>query len=93
MASSSIFGAAKPREEVLAKKGVDAKQVDARIEKKVTPVRISKEQEEEVDILRKELTTIETKLREANEMEQPEEALGVQAESKRNDAKALLNTR
>ena len=43
--------------------------MDARIEKKVTPVRISKEQEEEVEILRKELTTIETKLREANEME------------------------
>lgn len=35
---SSIFGAAKPREEVLASKGIDAKLVDERITKKATTV-------------------------------------------------------
>ena len=39
--SSNPFGAAKPREEVLAKKGIDAKLVDLRIEKKSTPVRLT----------------------------------------------------
>ena len=81
--SSNPFGAAKPREEVLAKKGIDAKLVDARIEKKVTPVRLTKDQEEEVEALRQELTVVEAELREANEKELPEESLRVQAEAKR----------
>lgn len=40
--SANLFGAAKPREEVLAKKGIDAKLMDERIQKKVAPVRFTK---------------------------------------------------
>ena len=42
-ASSSIFGAAKPREEVLQSKGIDPKAVEKRVEKKASIVRFTGE--------------------------------------------------
>lgn len=41
-AKSNPFGAAKPREEVLQKKGVDVKLVDSRIEKKAEILHLTK---------------------------------------------------
>ena len=45
---SNPFGAAKPREEVLAAAGVNAAELDKKIEKKAAPVRLTREQEEEI---------------------------------------------
>ena len=41
-AKSNPFGAAKPREQVLAAKGVDAKLVDSRIDKKAEVLHLTK---------------------------------------------------
>jgi len=87
---SNPFGAAKPREEVLASKGIDASLVDKRVERKASVARLTADQDRQVEGLRKELTDIEEKLREANEMELPEEDFRVAAEEKRNELNVLL---
>jgi len=69
----------------LAEKGVDAKLVDSRIENKAEVLHLTKEQEEEVEAVRKELTQTEIKLREANEMELPEETYRVKYEEKKKE--------
>jgi hypothetical protein len=48
------------------------------------------EQDRRVETLRKELTDVEERLREANEMELPEEDLRVESESRREDLNALI---
>merc|ERR1719221_2446798 len=80
---SNPFGAAKPREQVLASKGIDAKQVDQRVERKAHRTKLTADQDKQDEELRLELTNIELKLREANEMELPEEEFRVAAEAKR----------
>ncbi|KAL3816073.1 hypothetical protein ACHAXA_009711 [Cyclostephanos tholiformis] len=87
---SNPFGAAKPREEVLASKGIDASLVDMRVERKASVARLTAEQDRRVEALRKELTDVEERLREANEMELPEEDLRVESESKRDELNALI---
>mmetsp|Transcript_21099 Transcript_21099/g.38162 ORF Transcript_21099/g.38162 Transcript_21099/m.38162 type:complete len:302 (-) Transcript_21099:159-1064(-) len=87
---SNPFGAAKPREEVLASKGIDASLVDKRVERKASVPRLSAEQDRQVEGLRAELTDIEEKLREANEMELPEEDFRVAAEEKRGELNELM---
>eukprot|EP00580_Thalassiosira_gravida_P007770 CAMPEP_0201627478 /NCGR_PEP_ID=MMETSP0493-20130528/2646_1 /ASSEMBLY_ACC=CAM_ASM_000838 /TAXON_ID=420259 /ORGANISM="Thalassiosira gravida, Strain GMp14c1" /LENGTH=161 /DNA_ID=CAMNT_0048097931 /DNA_START=203 /DNA_END=684 /DNA_ORIENTATION=+ len=87
---SNPFGAAKPREEVLASKGIDASLVDKRVEQKASVARLTADQDREVEDLRKELTEIEEKLREANEMELPEEDFRVAAEEKREELNGLV---
>ena len=47
-AKSNPFGAAKPREEILASKGMNAADMDKQIERKAAPVRLTREQEEEI---------------------------------------------
>ncbi|KAL7470513.1 hypothetical protein ACHAXS_010767 [Conticribra weissflogii] len=84
------FGAAKPREEVLASKGIDPTLVDTRIEKKAHVPRLTAEQDRQVELLRKELTEIEEKMREANENELPEEEYRVAAEEKREELNDLM---
>mmetsp|Transcript_8767 Transcript_8767/g.18227 ORF Transcript_8767/g.18227 Transcript_8767/m.18227 type:complete len:361 (+) Transcript_8767:59-1141(+) len=84
------FGAAKPREEVLASKGIDPTLVDTRIEKKAHAPRLTAEQDRQVELLRKELTEIEAKMREANENELPEEEYRVAAEGKREELNELM---
>lgn len=88
--SSSPFGAAKPREEVLAQKGIDPKLVDERIQKKATPLRFTKEQEEELEILRAGLTKVEEELRDANERELPEEKFRVETERRRKELNEVM---
>eukprot|EP00585_Thalassiosira_rotula_P014162 CAMPEP_0196164774 /NCGR_PEP_ID=MMETSP0911-20130528/886_1 /TAXON_ID=49265 /ORGANISM="Thalassiosira rotula, Strain GSO102" /LENGTH=159 /DNA_ID=CAMNT_0041430081 /DNA_START=23 /DNA_END=498 /DNA_ORIENTATION=- len=87
---SNPFGAAKPREEVLASKGIDASLVDKRVERKASVPRLTADQDRQVEDLRKELTEIEEKLREANEMELPEEDFRVAAEEKREELNELV---
>jgi len=89
-AKSNPFGAAKPREQVLAEKGVDPKLVDSRIEKKAEVSHLTKEQEEEVEAVRKELTEAEIKLREANEMELPEETYRVKYDEKKKELNGIV---
>jgi len=89
-AKSNPFGAAKPREEVLQKKGVDVKLVDSRIDKKAEVLHFTKQQEEEVEAVRSELTRAEDKLREANEMELPEETYRVACEQKKKELNDLM---
>ena len=62
---SNPFGAAKPREEVLSRKGVDVNEVEKKIEAKVAvskSVRLTKAQQEEVDALQLEIDTAATEL-------------------------------
>mmetsp|Transcript_49529 Transcript_49529/g.73660 ORF Transcript_49529/g.73660 Transcript_49529/m.73660 type:complete len:255 (-) Transcript_49529:684-1448(-) len=89
-AASNPFGAAKPREEVLADKGIDAKLIDERIQKKSEVVRLTRDQEEEVEAVRAELNYAEKEMREANEKELPEEKYRVMAETKRNELNDLI---
>lgn len=87
---SNPFGAAKPREDVLASKGIDAHIVDNRIEKKAAVRRFTSDQERDVEKLRGELTKIEEDMREANENELPEEEYRVAAEEKRTELNDLM---
>lgn len=87
---SNPFGAAKPREQVLASKGIDASLVDKRVERKASVPRLTAEQDRQVEDLRAELTEVEEKLREANEMELPEEEYRVSAEEKRGTLNELV---
>jgi len=90
--SSSIFGQAKPREEVLADKGIDVKTVDERIQKKAAVLHLTRDQELEVNELRAELATIEKSRREANEKELPEEAFRVAANKKKAELSEMMKT-
>lgn len=89
-AKSNPFGAAKPREEVLASKGIDATLVDKRVERKAHVPRLTADQDKQVEGLREELTELELKLREANEMELPEEDYREAAEAKRTELNDLV---
>lgn len=88
--NSSIFGAAKPREEVLQSKGIDPKDVEKKVERKASIVRLTADQNRQVETLRTELTDLENKLREANENELPEEEYRVATETKRSELNALM---
>mmetsp|Transcript_33656 Transcript_33656/g.38977 ORF Transcript_33656/g.38977 Transcript_33656/m.38977 type:complete len:255 (+) Transcript_33656:111-875(+) len=87
---SNPFGSAKPREEVLASKGIDSHLVDARIEQKAQPKRLTAAQEAEVESIRAELTQAEEGLRDANERELPEEKFRVLCESKRKELNEVM---
>lgn len=75
---------------VLASKGIDASLVDAKVERKASIPRLTAEQDRRIEALRKELTAVEERLREANEMELPEEDLRIESESKREELNALI---
>jgi hypothetical protein len=64
--------------------------VDAKVERKASIPRLTVEQDRRVELLRKELTDVEDKLREANEMELPEEDLRIESESKRLELNVLI---
>jgi len=75
---------------VLASKGIDASLVDAKVERKASIPRLTAEQDRRIEALRKELTAVEERLREANEMELPEEDLRIESESKREELNVLI---
>lgn len=64
--------------------------VDAKVERKASVLRLTAEQDRRVEALRKELTSVEERLREANEMELPEEDLRIESESKREELNVLI---
>ena len=67
------FGAAKPREETLKAKGVDAAEMDRAIEARTNAAtRLTRQQREEADVLSAAVKEAEDALREANENEMPE---------------------
>jgi ribosomal protein S21 len=84
------FGSAKPREENLARKGVDPRLVDERIQKKAGVVHFTRVQELKLETLQTELTAVEEELRIANEGEMPEEILRLQVDEKRKALKNLV---
>mmetsp|Transcript_64530 Transcript_64530/g.76399 ORF Transcript_64530/g.76399 Transcript_64530/m.76399 type:complete len:212 (+) Transcript_64530:163-798(+) len=88
--SSNPFGNAKPREEVLAGKGIDAKLVDARIQKKATTLHLTRDQEMQVNTLQRELDQIQKSRREANEKELPEEHFRIAEEKKKKELNDLM---
>lgn len=87
---SDLFGGGKPREEVLAQRGVDASALDKRIEHQVKAHHYTPEQEKKIERVRAELTEAEGHLREANEKELPEEEYRVQVEDKRRTLHSLM---
>mmetsp|Transcript_14590 Transcript_14590/g.20621 ORF Transcript_14590/g.20621 Transcript_14590/m.20621 type:complete len:213 (-) Transcript_14590:48-686(-) len=86
---SNPFGAAKPREEVLASKGIDAKSIDEKIQKKATVLHFTKDQDAEIQAIQAELTKAESDLRNANEQELPEEKYRVKVEKLRKELNEL----
>ncbi len=85
------FGSAKPREEVLAKKGIDFHDIDERIQKKASVAHFTKEQEFRIQMLQNDLTQAEDALRQANEKELPEVTLVEAVEKKRRALNDLMN--
>lgn len=88
--SSNPFGSAKPREEVLANKGIDAKLIDERIQKKASVLHLTRDQELQVTTLQKELDQIQKTRREANEKELPEEQYRIEEEKKKKELNELM---
>lgn len=86
------FGAARPREEVLKARGFDVKAFDSKIEKKAAGATFTRDQAAKLDAIRSELTAAESRFREANEMELPEEAFRVQVEIKRKELNELVDS-
>lgn len=88
---SNPFGAARPREETLLAKGVDVKEMDAKLESRTTAAkRLTRMQREEADIASARVARAEAALREANEKEMPENALLADLEAKRAELAQLL---
>ena len=84
------FGDAKPREVVLANKGVDYRSVDKRLDRKIAAEHLTPEQEAEAEIIRLALIQAEDAYWDANEKEIPEEALRLEMEAKRKELHDLL---
>ena len=79
-----------PREQVLKQRGIDVAKEDYRFECKAEVAHFNREQEAEIERVRAELTKLEKELRQANEMELPEETLRAQVEPKRAELNDLL---
>ena len=90
-ANSSIFGAARSREQVLAEKGIDASAIDQKVEQKAATLKLSKEQEQEADACKAELAFAEKELTDANEKELPEGDLREKVETKKTELGDLLD--
>ncbi|GMI33371.1 hypothetical protein TeGR_g8454 [Tetraparma gracilis] len=90
-ANSSIFGAARSREEVLKSKGVSLAEIDARVNKKAEVLKLTKDQEEEAEACRGELAFAEKELNEANEMELPEGDKREKFDAKKAELQDLLD--
>ena len=84
------FGDAKPREIVLANKGVDYRNVDKILDRKIAAEHLTPEQDAEAEIIRLALTQAEDAFWEANEKELPEEELRLDMEAKRKELHDLL---
>lgn len=75
----------------LAAKGVDAAEIDKKIELKTrASTRLTRQQQDEADAVAAELAHAERELREANENEMPENELRAKAEEKRAELDGLL---
>jgi len=86
----NLFGDAKPREEILQKRGVDVQTIDSKFERKAAVLQYTPDQEEQLEAVREQLETASQALREANEQELPEEAFRVAEDAKRKELNALL---
>lgn len=84
------FGDARPREEVLAKHGVDYRNVDRRVDRKIEAEHLTEEQEAQAEVIRLELSKAEAVYWDANENEMPEKALQLAMEQKRRELHDLL---
>jgi Plant specific eukaryotic initiation factor 4B len=89
------FGNAIPREETLARRGIDAKAVDQKFEARAAAAhrqqsRLTAAQQAQLQAVRDDLTRITEELRDANERELPEETFRVAEERKRKELNDLL---
>lgn len=84
------FGDAKPREIVLANKGVDYRNVDKILDRKIAAEHLTHEQDAEAESIRLALSKAEDAYWDANEKELPEEDLRLDMEAKRKELHDLL---
>ena len=84
------FGDAKPREIVLANKGVDYRSVDKIVDRKIAAEHLTPEQDAEAEVIRIALSEAEDAYWDANEKELPEEDLRLGMEAKRKELHDLL---
>ena len=84
------FGDAKPREIVLANKGVDYRNVDKILDRKIAAEHLTPEQDAEAESIRLALSKAEDAYWDANEKELPEEDLRLDMEAKRKELHDLL---
>ena len=85
-----MFGDARPREEILQRRGLDPTAVDQQYERKAAPIRYTVVQEERLEVARAELEAASVALREANENEMPEEEFRLAEDVKRKELNALM---
>ena len=85
-----MFGDARPREEILQRRGLDPTTVDQQYERKAAPIRYTVEQEERLEAARAALEDAALALREANENEMPEEEFRAAEQVKRQELNALM---
>lgn len=74
----------------MASKGIDAKKVDERIQKKATVIHFTKDQDAEIQAVQAELSRAEADLRNANEQELPEEKYRVVVEQKKKEMNEMV---
>ena len=75
----------------MRQRGIDVQSLDAKFEAKAKSLtKFTLPQEEQLEVVRQELTRLEALWREANEKELPEEVYRVQAEAKREELKNLM---
>lgn len=86
----SIFGGARTREEVLTSQGIDPATIDQKIEKKAAVIKLTRDQEQEIEAIRSELAYAEKELREANENELPELVFIEKVDAKKADLAKMM---
>lgn len=84
------FGSAIPREEILEKRGIDVKTVDSKFERKAALPKYTAAQDAQLEQVRSDLEKISATLREANEMELPEEEFRLKEDEKRKELNSLM---
>ena len=88
--SDSLFGEARPREEILRQRGLDAQDLDRQYDRKAAPIHYTPDQEQRLEQVRAALELAAAALRDANENEMPEDEFRRAEEQQRKELNALL---
>ena len=85
-----MFGEARPREEILRQRGLDAQDLDRQYDRKAAPIHYTPDQEQRLEQVRAALELAAAALRDANENEMPEDEFRRAEEQQRKELNALL---